>query len=591
MTKYTLLGLGLPNNGRWGISVKAILTLFMFIIGQQAWSQSFDLDQGENGGKPSSKPISAISIQSPVHWVNSNLGGTNAHYMEGFSVSYRAKLSGLQVGANYVIRIGFDVRQGSKYALDYITGVRNYFDHTFFGHMITEGEQADPRANPAFAGVAGNAAVTTFNLPAPNYGNAGQQTILQTSFNGLNTADKRQLTAYNATITAASYQTLSGVNLAAASTAEGVLLVRFTANAASAILAWGGHIASQLDWGLGNSASDISGSPYHMRIKGFGLDNAGHTNDQVANGGNTDRSLKTDAVVFCAVTGGEINNAQTVCDGDATGAFTNVVSGAGNGTISQQWQVSTTSCTEGFANITGATALTFDPPDDLAPGTYYYRRVTTSTGQLTCSANSNCVTLVVSAIPSAPDVTYNAPACDEATFSVTINSPVVGATYTIKDKNGDAIAGVLPSSSVVYASGSLVFSNIPAGSGFQVTVTINSCTSDPASCGASAKTVTAAAQKISTYSIQLTEETKVIAAPNPYSDKIRFSIQSAVSGKGSLELYNMLGQKVKTVYQGNFEQGKVQTIEYSVPGFQRANLIYLFRIGDQKTTGKLIGLK
>jgi hypothetical protein len=87
------------------------------------------------------------------------------------------------------------------------------------------------------------------------------------------------------------------------------------------------------------------------------------------------------------------------------------------------------------------------------------------------------------------------------------------------------------------------------------------------------------------------EETKVIPTPNPFSDKVRFSIKSSVTGQGSLELYNMLGQKVKTVYQGHFEQGQTQTIEYNVPGAQRANLIYVFRVGNQKTSGKLIGLK
>jgi hypothetical protein len=53
----------------------------------------------------------------------------------------------------------------------------------------------------------------------------------------------------------------------------------------------------------------------------------------------------------------------------------------------------------------------------------------------------------------------------------------------------------------------------------------------------------------------------------------------------------MLGQKVKVVYSGNIEKGMVQTFEYNVPGAQRSNMIYMFRIGNYKTTGKLIGLK
>jgi hypothetical protein len=52
-----------------------------------------------------------------------------------------------------------------------------------------------------------------------------------------------------------------------------------------------------------------------------------------------------------------------------------------------------------------------------------------------------------------------------------------------------------------------------------------------------------------------------------------------------------MGQKVATVFQGYVQKGQVQTIDYNVPGAQRTNLIYLFRVGDQRVSGKLIGLK
>jgi hypothetical protein len=40
--------------------------------------------------------------------------------------------------------------------------------------------------------------------------------------------------------------------------------VTFTPDQANAVLAWGGHISTPADWGSGNTASDIKGSPYHM---------------------------------------------------------------------------------------------------------------------------------------------------------------------------------------------------------------------------------------------------------------------------------------------------------------------------------------
>jgi hypothetical protein len=91
--------------------------------------------------------------------------------------------------------------------------------------------------------------------------------------------------------------------------------------------------------------------------------------------------------------------------------------------------------------------------------------------------------------------------------------------------------------------------------------------------------------------IELNSQPSVVAAPNPFNDKIRFSLKSGFSGQGTLELYNMLGQKVRTVFQGQVTAGQIQTIEYSVPGSQRANLIYVFTVGGTQTSGKLINLK
>src|SRR5207249_2868334 len=97
---------------------------------------------------------------------------------------------------------------------------------------------------------------------------------------------------------------------------------------------------------------------------------------------------------------------------------------------------------------------------------------------------------------------------------------------------------------------------------------------------------------IQTQSVKLAgSPTKVLAAPNPFNDRIRFTVESAVSGQGHLELYNMLGQKVATVFQGYVQKGQAQTIQFSVPGPQRTNLIYVFSVGDQRTSGKLIGIK
>src|SRR5206468_7026393 len=65
------------------------------------------------------------------------------------------------------------------------------------------------------------------------------------------------------------------------------ITITFNASRVNPVLAWGGHIATRKDWGNNNSAVSIPGSPYHTRL--IALDGSG---------GNQDRSLSADAVIF-----------------------------------------------------------------------------------------------------------------------------------------------------------------------------------------------------------------------------------------------------------------------------------------------------
>ena len=72
--------------------------------------------------------------------------------------------------------------------------------------------------------------------------------------------------------------------------------MRIEAIAPQVVLAWGGHIASRLDWGNANGVVNLKGSPYHMRVSGneYMMDNL------VGNisGIQGDLSLASGAVVF-----------------------------------------------------------------------------------------------------------------------------------------------------------------------------------------------------------------------------------------------------------------------------------------------------
>ncbi|HET9824119.1 MAG TPA: hypothetical protein VFP87_02230, partial [Chitinophagaceae bacterium] len=86
---------------------------------------------------------------------------------------------------------------------------------------------------------------------------------------------------------------------------------------------------------------------------------------------------------------------------------------------------------------------------------------------------------------------------------------------------------------------------------------------------------------------RVTSEATVIAYPNPYTDEVNFNIQSPVSGRASLEVYDLYGRKIAVVYEGNVEAGIRRTITYRVPITHKVPMIYRFRLGDQIINGKL----
>jgi hypothetical protein len=95
----------------------------------------------------------------------------------------------------------------------------------------------------------------------------------------------------------------------------------------------------------------------------------------------------------------------------------------------------------------------------------------------------------------------------------------------------------------------------------------------------------------STQSIISTQHLSVTTYPNPFTDKIKFSIVSPISGKASLDIYNVMGQKLATIYQGYLFAGRGEVIDYNVPSIYKSTLIYNLKVGDKQVNGKLIQIK
>jgi len=77
--------------------------------------------------------------------------------------------------------------------------------------------------------------------------------------------------------------------------------------------------------------------------------------------------------------------------------------------------------------------------------------------------------------------------------------------------------------------------------------------------------------------------------PNPYQSTVIFNINSSVSGTGTLEFYNLVGNRLSVIADLQFQAGTPQSI--TVPMLEigeRQPVVYLFRIKGIRLQGTLL---
>ncbi|MDH5400660.1 MAG: SprB repeat-containing protein, partial [Cyclobacteriaceae bacterium] len=336
------------------------IILFFLTISLFSFSQTqpaADLDQARNGAADS--PI------SPVNWVNGNAGEQNSHYIEGYSIPYRSVMTLLPLYTDITIEIEYDIKHSGHNAIDYLTTYPRLESHTQFGHPA---EVVDPVSDyPEIF------QFSTFPIPEPSSMYSPVPNQPTNSFNDLPASD-RLMTIYNGTISNIQYNVEGNLNASQSSTS---LLITFQANDPTVILTWGGHIASRLDWGMEagepRSAGGISGSPYHMRLINWTLNNLG----------NQDRSLSTAAVIVfppCAISGPE----EICVNGNTYEYFADVTTDYDNSAVySFFWEL--------VDNTSGATIS--DPtanPVQVVPGTGGSFKVMVTITNLNTNVSSIC---------------------------------------------------------------------------------------------------------------------------------------------------------------------------------------------------------
>ncbi len=279
---------------RWRGACMPAALLCSVLLASPAWGQTVgaaDLDQIRNG--------KFNDPNEPAHWVNGNAGFQNAHYLEGHSIGYRAKLTDVPFDLSDPIQItiilGYDIKHSGKHALDFLTHYQRLEPHDGFaannhGGVPAIGETVDPTIEQddlavAFAGLEAklnDPPDDTIDITCPSNAMAACLNVPQS---------ERVLSIWNGEFVDGTFQYVDEGTIGD-DKSEAQISVTFAATTSTVVIGWGGHIAMADDWGEGNSASAVHGSPYHMRLKDW-EDGPGFS---LTNLGNQDRSLKADAV-------------------------------------------------------------------------------------------------------------------------------------------------------------------------------------------------------------------------------------------------------------------------------------------------------
>lgn len=246
------------------------------------------------------------------NWVNGNVGSQNSQYFEDQYVPYRMTFDSLTVGTNYTVVLGYDNTHSGKHALDYL----GTFNTLTISNRATNTAALRAGVDPC-SGVAGcvlasptsTAPITLDNVAVTNQTNPFTNGPIYQPSN-------QQFTMWGGTGLTFAYESIDG-NVAVDSQVERRIRVTFTATVSNPVLAWSGHIAYGGDWGAGNSAGGISGSPYHMRLIGLCVTTTPPAPvGGCTTGGNQDRSLSADAVIIAGI----INIVKVVNTVDGSGS-------------------------------------------------------------------------------------------------------------------------------------------------------------------------------------------------------------------------------------------------------------------------------
>jgi hypothetical protein len=259
-----------------------------------ATNPSVSIDQCANGGVGSTPERCATKPPlANSNYQSGNVNSTKAHWQEGEVLPYRAVLTNLNPGVN-TVTFSFDTAKSSesKHAIDYLASY-DYTETTgaAAGNHANQNnpcEDVIPTCNPSTPVTAPISVPDAFTTAYPAA--CANGTFTGTALTG------QFIKAWSSNPTGVSAMSLSYpdspiVPSTGDCTAKFKITFTVAEGTSTVVLAWGGHVSANSDWGPGNAIP--TGSPYHMHA-GFPQESPEGTFFQV---GNQDLQLASSAIV------------------------------------------------------------------------------------------------------------------------------------------------------------------------------------------------------------------------------------------------------------------------------------------------------
>jgi len=299
----------------------------------------------------------STSSDPGCQWINGNLQQANSVYNEGDSTVQRLALTGLVTGQTYSLVFTYQTSKGGLHAYDYLT--------TYNASETWITDQCQGLTPCSIAGA------STYPIPTTTPQSGGQN-----------------FTMYGGTMTGASI--VMPTSYAGDTTAT--VTLTFTATGADTVLWFGAHVASQLDWGTGQGAGSISGSPYHVSLVSLNGASLGSMDNQMASGAVQKAGTVTiikDAIPnsaqdFSFTLASATSSKTFPLDDDADPTLSNTATynvAPGTWTLTEAatsgWDLSSISCVGGTYTVSGATATLTVQSDKTITCTYTNKYVYT----------------------------------------------------------------------------------------------------------------------------------------------------------------------------------------------------------------------